>query len=331
MTLHKNGSRVRCSSSLNFFKAGMLHHTSLQDLHLQGTWLTIGSFDGVHKGHQAILRKLVAGAHAANAPAVALTFHPHPSIVLRGRTGPFYLTSPEERAELLGELGVDRVITLTFDQALASLTAHEFMQALYEHLGLRHLYVGHDFALGRGRQGDLPFLQDLGKEMGFTVNVMRPIRLAGQVVSSSRIRSCPGGGGRAPGRELCSGGATGSMVKSCPAMAAGATIGIHTANLAVGPERCLPKSGVYACLASVGGQEWGAVANIGVRPTFENKAVLPRLEAHLLDFDGDLYGKDLGVAFAARLRDEQRFPNVGALVAQIQADIRKAKKILRVK
>jgi riboflavin kinase/FMN adenylyltransferase len=111
----------------------------------------------------------------------------------------------------------------------------------------------------------------------------------------------------------------------------GRTIGIHTANLAVDPERCLPKSGVYACLASIDGQEWGAVANIGIRPTFENKEVLPRLEAHLLDYEGDLYGKDLRVAFAARLRDEQRFPNVGALVAQIQADIRKAKKILRVK
>ena len=308
----------------------MLHHTSLQDLHLQGTWLTIGSFDGVHKGHQAILRKLVAGAHAANAPAVALTFYPHPSIVLRGRTGPFYLTSPEERVELLGELGVDRVITLTFDQALASLTAHEFIQALYEHLGLRHLYVGHDFALGRGRQGDLPFLQDLGKEMGFTINVMHPIRLAGQVVSSSRIRAALAEGdvrlaGALLGRRYR---VNGEVV---PGDGRGRTIGIHTANLAVDPERCLPKSGVYACLASIDGQEWGAVANIGVRPTFENKEVLPRLEAHLLDYEGDLYGMDLRVAFAARLRDEQRFPNVGALVAQIQADIRKAKKILRVK
>jgi len=308
----------------------MLHHTSLQDLHLQGTWLTIGSFDGVHKGHQAILRKLVAGAHAANAPAVALTFYPHPSIVLRGRTGPFYLTSPEERVELLGELGVDRVITLTFDQALASLTAHEFIQALYEHLGLRHLYVGHDFALGRGRQGDLPFLQDLGKEMGFTINVMHPIRLAGQVVSSSRIRAALAEGdvrlaGALLGRRYR---VNGEVV---PGDGRGRTIGIHTANLAVDPERCLPKSGVYACLASIDGQEWGAVANIGIRPTFENKEVLPRLEAHLLDYEGDLYGMDLRVAFAARLRDEQRFPNVGALVAQIQADIRKAKKIFRVK
>jgi riboflavin kinase/FMN adenylyltransferase len=308
----------------------MLHHTSLQDLHLQDTWLTIGSFDGVHKGHQAILHKLVAGAHAANAPAVALTFHPHPSIVLRGRSGPFYLTSPDERAELLGELGVDRVITLTFDQALASLTAHEFVQILYDHLGLRHLYVGHDFALGRRRQGDLPFLQNLGKEMGFTVNVMRPIRLGGLVVSSSRIRSALAEGDVRLARDLLGRRyqVNGEVV---PGDGRGRTIGIHTANLDIPPQRCLPKSGVYACLASVGGRVWRAVANIGVRPTFENQAALPRLEAHLLDFAGDLYGKDLQVAFAARLRDEQRFPNVEALVAQIRADILKAKKLLRVK
>jgi riboflavin kinase/FMN adenylyltransferase len=308
----------------------MVHHTSLQDLHLQDTWLTIGSFDGVHKGHQAILRKLVAGAHAANAPAVALTFYPHPSIVLRGRTGPFYLTSPEERAKLLGELGVDRVITLTFDQALANLTAHEFVQILYDHLGLRHLYVGHDFALGRGRQGDLPFLKSLGKEMGFSVNVMQPIRLGGQVVSSSRIRFALAEGDVRLARALLGRRyqVEGEVV---PGDGRGRTIGIHTANLEVQPDRCLPKTGVYACLASVDGQVWRAVANIGVRPTFENQAALPRLEAHLLDFSGDLYGKDLQIAFTARLRDEQRFPNVEALVAQIQADIHKAKKILRVK
>ena len=130
----------------------MLHHSSLKGLHLQGAWLTIGSFDGVHRGHQAIVRKLVAGAHAVGAPAAVLTFFPHPSIILRGRSGPFYLTSPEERAALLGQIGVDHVITLKFDKTLASQTARTFVQSLYDHLGLRHLCIGHDFALGRGRE-----------------------------------------------------------------------------------------------------------------------------------------------------------------------------------
>jgi riboflavin kinase/FMN adenylyltransferase len=308
----------------------MLHHTSLQGLHLQDAWLTIGSFDGVHKGHQAILHKLVAGAHAAGAPAVVLTFHPHPSIILRGRSGPFYLTSPEERAALLGELGVDRVITLPFDRELAGRTADEFVQALYEHLGLRHLYVGHDFALGRGRQGDLLYLQKLGKAMGFTVNVMRPIRQDGQVISSSRIRAA-----LVDGDVRLAGSLLGRCYQVCgevvPGDGRGRTIGIPTANLDIGSERLLPKNGVYACWAGVDGRFWQAVSNIGVRPTFESQETLPRLEAHLLDYHSDLYGKELTISFVAKLRDEQRFPNVLALVTQIQNDIRKAKKILRLK
>jgi riboflavin kinase / FMN adenylyltransferase len=308
----------------------MLHHSSLKGLHLQGVWLTIGSFDGVHTGHQAILRKVVAGAHAAGAPSVVLTFFPHPSNVLRGRTGPFYLTSPEERAFLLGQQGVDHVITLEFDQSLASQTAHSFVQMLHHHLGLRHLCIGHDFALGRGRQGDLPFLQNLGKELDFSVNVMRPIRYAGQVVSSSRVRAVLADGNVQQAKALLGRHyqVEGEVVAGD---GRGRTIGIPTANLNVWPERLLPKSGVYACLACVNGQTRRAVANIGVRPTFESQEALPRLEAHLLDYAADLYGKNLTLRFVAHLRDEQRFANIQALVNQIQTDISKAKKILRVK
>jgi riboflavin kinase/FMN adenylyltransferase len=308
----------------------MLHHSSLKGLHLQGAWLTIGSFDGVHRGHQAIVRKLVAGAHAVGAPAVVLTFFPHPSIILRGRSGPFYLTSPEERAALLGQIGVDHVITLKFDKALASQTARTFVQSLYDHLGLRHLCIGHDFALGRGREGDLPFLQDLGKELGFTINIMRPILRQGQVVSSSRTRAALWEGDVQSAKALL-----GRHYQVHGEVVAGdgrgRTIGIPTANLELWPERLLPKSGVYACLACVDGQSWRAVTNIGVRPTFESQEALPRAEAHLLDYAGNLYGKTMTLCFVARLRDEQRFPGVQALVNQIQADISKAKKILRVK
>jgi riboflavin kinase / FMN adenylyltransferase len=308
----------------------MLHHSTLKGLHLRGAWLTIGSFDGVHRGHQAILRKLVAAAHASAAPAVVLTFFPHPSLVLRGRSGPFYLTSPEERAMLLGKFGVDHVITLKFDQALASQTARSFVQALHAHLGLRHLCIGHDFALGRGREGDLTFLQNLGVELGYSINVMHPILQGGQVVSSSRIRAA-----LAEGEVQLAKALLGRHYQVHGEVVAGdgrgRTIGIPTANLEVWPERLLPKSGVYACLACVDEQTRRAVVNIGVRPTFESQEALPRLEAHLLDYDGDLYGKDLSLAFVSRLRDEQRFPDFQALVKQIHADISKAKKILRVK
>jgi riboflavin kinase/FMN adenylyltransferase len=308
----------------------MQHHTSLKGLHLQDAWLTVGSFDGVHRGHQAILRKLIAGAHATGASAVVLTFFPHPSIVLRGRSGPFYLTSPEERAVLLGQQGIDHVITLKFDKTLASQTARAFVQALYDHLGLRHLCIGRDFALGRGREGDLSFLQNLGKELGYAVSVMRPILHKGQVVSSSRIRTALLDGDVRLAKALL-----GRPFQVHGEVVAGdgrgRTIGIPTANLEVWPERLLPKSGVYACLACVDGQTRRAVANIGVRPTFESQEALPRLEAHLLDYAGDLYGKDLTLRFVARLRDEQRFPDIQTLVNQIRTDISQAIKILRVK
>jgi riboflavin kinase/FMN adenylyltransferase len=222
------------------------------------------------------------------------------------------------------------VITLRFDKTLASQTARAFVQALYDHLGLHNLCIGHDFALGRGREGDLPFLQNLGKELGFTINVMRPILYQGQVVSSSRIRAALLEGDVKSAKALL-----GRHYQVHGEVVAGdgrgRTIGIPTANLEVWPERLLPGSGVYACYTCVDGEIRRAVANIGVRPTFENQEALPRLEAHLLGYTGDLYGKNMDIRFITRLRDEQRFPNIQALIGQIHTDISKAKKILRVK
>lgn len=314
----------------------MLRYTSLNEIrsteafHPKDVWLTIGSFDGVHKGHQAIIHKLTAGAHTVGAPAVVLTFYPHPSVVLGRRNGPYDLTSPDERATLLGQLGVDAVITHPFNLELSNQSAHAFVESLHERLGLRHLCVGHDFALGRGREGDLSMLQKLGQEFDFTLNIMRPIRLAGEVVSSSRIRAALRDGDVRMARMLLGRPyqVSGQVV---PGDGRGRTLGIPTANLEIDPNRLLPKSGVYACLADVGGVKRKAVANIGVRPTFENQAPLPRLEAHLLDYHGDLYGKSITIQFIARLRDEQKFSSIQALVDQIQHDIRQARGLLRLR
>ena len=321
----------------------MLHYCSLNDVHLQNVWLTIGSFDGVHKGHQAIIRKLTTRAHTAGDPAVVLTFHPHPSIILRKRYSHYYLTSPEERALLLGEMGVDVVITHPFDLQLANLTAREFVQELVLHLGLHHLCTGHDFALGRGREGDLPTLQKLGKEFGFSLNFIRRIRVAGQVVSSSRIRSALELGdiemvSRLLGRPYQ---VSGEVVRGD---GRGHRLGIPTANLEVWAERALPRPGVYACLVDVDGIMWKAVVNVGFRPTFSadkpgdgmsgihhptyNQPVSPLVEAHLLEFERDLYRQQISLSFVARLRDEQRFSDVQALVNQVQQDIKRARKIL---
>jgi riboflavin kinase/FMN adenylyltransferase len=305
----------------------MQHYWFLEDVQLDAAWLTIGAFDGVHLGHQEIIRRVTDGAHAAGLPAAVLTFHPHPVVVLRGRHGPYYLTTPEERAELMGHLGVDVVVTHPFNQEVANMSAFEFMARLQRHLGLRHLCVGPDFALGHRREGDIPTLQRIGLQFGYSLDVFNPVKLDGRIVSSSNIRSALADGeiesvNRLLGRAYL---ISGRVVRGD---GRGRTIGIPTANLDVWIERVLPKSGVYACLVEVDGKTLKAVSNIGVRPTFQNRPVPSRVEAHILDFDRDLYDRHIRISFVSRLRDEKRFPNAQALVNQIHQDIHQARQAL---
>ena len=302
----------------------MQHYQSLEDISLSETWLTIGSYDGIHRGHQAILARMVSGAHAAGSAAVVLTFFPHPGAVLRGMTGPFYLTSTEEKVRLMEDMGIDAVITLPFTRELASVSAADFMAKLKRQLDLQQLWIGYNFTLGHNREGDIPTLQRLGDLLGYSVEVIQPVTIDGEIVSSSLIRGLLGKGevGRAStllGRNYT---VPGEVV---PGDGRGRQIGIPTANLAVWPERMLPASGVYAGWAWVNGTRWPSVTNIGTRPTFEAQAVPVRLETHLLDFHQDLYGRAISVEFVDRLRDEQRFQSVDALIDQIHADIQKAR------
>ena len=305
----------------------MLRHLlSLADAALNNAWLTIGTFDGVHLGHQEIIRGLVAGAHAEGAPAVVLTFHPHPAVVVRKRQGAFYLTLPEERAALLGELGVDVVITQTFDLQLAATSAPDFIRILKERLGLRQLWVGYDFALGHGRTGNVDVLRELGESFDYQLHVVPPVTEGQQVISSSQIRSLLEAGevqqaSRLLGRPYRLGG------QVTHGDGRGRTIGIPTANLDTGDEKLVPGRGVYACLADIGGQRWAAATNIGVRPTFDGQETVPHVEAHLLGFTGDLYDQVLQLSFLERLRGEQRFANIQALVAQIEQDIAHTRQI----
>lgn len=305
----------------------MQHFWSLDDVRLQDSWLTIGSFDGVHQGHQSVVHELVTGAHAADAPAVVLTFFPHPSTILRGYDYPFYLTTPEERALLLGKLGVDVVITHPFDEEIAATSAHDFMTRLNDHLGIKHLRVGYDFALGKDRQGDAPTLKKLGEQLGYSLQQIGPIVLGDNVISSSRIRFLLGAGlvdeaATLLGRNYSVAGTVEHGDRR------GITLGFPTANLGLWPEQAIPAAGVYVCRAEVRGKCWGAVTNIGVRPTFEFEPVPPRVEAHLLDFDADIYGESLRLEFISRLRGEKRFSGIEALKKQIQFDAQQARQIL---
>ncbi len=305
----------------------MQHFRSLEAVQLDGSWVTIGAFDGVHLGHQSILRRLVEGAHQAGLPAVVITFFPHPSKVLHGNGSPFYLSTPEEKAVILGSLGVDLVLTLTFDRQLASHSADEFMHQLAEALHLRHLLVGHDFALGRGREGNFPVLKQLGEKYGYTIEELAPVNLDAELISSSRIRELllQNDVTRAAqylGRLYS---VAGPVVHGD---GRGRSLGVPTANLDVWKERLLPGNGIYATLAYAGGLRYNSVSNIGVRPTFENQDPQPRVEAYIMDFDQDLYGQDLRLEFAAFLRPELRFPSVQALIDQMQLDILKAQEVL---
>ena len=304
----------------------MQHYWSLDDVNLENSWLTIGTFDGVHRGHQEIIRYLTAGAHARGDPAVVLTFNPHPAVVLGRRADCQCLTSPQEKADLLGQLGVDVVITHPFSLEMAAMGAREFIQMVNARLKLRQLWEGEDFALGHSREGNIEMLRALGRELGFEVHAATKIQVDGEMVSSSQIRIFLADGEvelaeRNLGRPYR---LEGEVV---PGDGRGQTIGIPTANLAILADVIMPKGGVYACQAWVNGQARGAVTNIGVRPTFENQPVLPRIETHILDLDEDLYGQRIQLEFLTRLRDEQRFREVQALIDQIHADIRQAQEV----
>ncbi len=305
----------------------MPHFHDLSEVRLESCVLTIGAFDGVHLGHQALVRALVDEARALRLRSVVLTFHPHPSVVLRGRRPGFYLTTPEERAAILLRMGVDDVITQPFDEALSRVSADEFLDRLQVALDPQSLWVGEDFALGYQRQGDVAFLRQAGERRGFRLHVHPPVTVDGEAVSSTRVRETLRAGdvvraGRYLGRPFV---VAGTVV---PGAARGKQLRMPTANLEFGEERACPGSGVYACFARVQGRTWKAVTNIGIRPTFEDDDRPPVVEAHLLDFEGDLYGQELRLAFIERLRDERRFASGEALREQIQRDILRARSLL---
>ena len=304
----------------------MQHYRSLADVSLQNTWLTIGVFDGVHRGHQAILRQLAAGAHANGAPAVLLTFDPHPAVVLAGRDLKL-LTTPDERAELASSLGLEAVITHPFDRVVSGMSARDFMALLKNHLGLSRLLIGYDFALGKGREGNAGRLSELGRELGYSVSVVEAVSDERGVISSTEIRKLVSLGNVAAAANLLGRlyALSGPVVHGD---GRGRRINIPTANLHYPESKLLPANGIYACRARLGADYFAAATNIGFNPTFTPDKRTVNVEAHILDFDRDLYGETLTLEFIARLRDEAKFNSVEALLAQIHADIKQTREIL---
>jgi len=293
----------------------------------QETILTIGAFDGVHRGHQALISSVVERARATNRLAAVITFHPHPAVVLAPQRAPRYLTTPGEKMALLEGLGVDLGVLFPFNRQVAAMSARDFMAMVSRYLRLRELWVGPDFALGRNREGNIERLQELGQELGYDLRVVEPIGDAGgsQAFSSSRIREL-----LAQGRVEDAALQLGRYFRLSGEVVIGARrghkLGFPTANLEVRPERAIPADGVYAVFALLGSERYPAVANVGVRPSFENGE--RTVETYILDFDQDIYGCDLVVEFVTRLRNERRFERIDDLIAQIERDSEAARPIL---
>lgn len=287
--------------------------------------LTIGAFDGVHRGHQHLIHQLVERARCTHRLAGLITFHPHPSVVLAGRNPAKYITTPGEKAALLERLGLDIVAILPFSREVAQVSAWDFIQMVHHHLRMIELWVGADFALGRNREGDVRALQEMSERLGFKVQVVEPLVWQGEIISSTRIRSLLRKGRVREAACLLNRypSLVGEVVRGTQR---GRCIGFPTANLEVRAERAVPADGVYAVYVLLGEERYPGVANIGVRPSFDNGE--RTVETHILDFQGDIYGCDLVVEFVERLRSERRFTEIDALKAQIEQDISRARLIL---
>ena len=289
------------------------------------TFVAIGSFDGVHLGHQAVLQKMVTAAQAAEARTAVLTFFPHPKRVIQNLTAPYYLCTLDERVALLSQRGIDLVITHPFNERVQHTRAAAFVADLCLYLDMRQLWGG-NFALGYQREGDIPFLRRLGEEKGYTVQqVDAMVTWQGERVSSSRIRRSLLEGDMVEvngclGRPY---GVSGIVVEG---QKMGRTIGFPTANIDFWAEQLLPDNGVYATYAWLDNKRYPAATNVGVRPTVSGRAVT--VEAHLLDFDRDIYGRTLRLEFIDRIRPEMKFPGLDALKAQIAADVDQVRELL---
>lgn len=327
---------IICSDDL---RAGPLGGTfcATQSFERGPTFLTIGNFDGIHLGHQALLRGLQteAAAHSPPAKTALLTFDPHPLAILRPHVPLQLLTTPEERLQLLAPFGLDLGIIQPFDQALARLTPAQFMRLLVERLGLVRLVVGPDFALGRARAGTVAVLQALGTEMGYGVSVVELVAGTSGEVRSHQIRQLLRDGNvRAAWQMLGRPYRVMGIVEEGERR--GRTIGVPTANIRPLPQRLLPADGVYATWAYLQDENAGlaraSVTNIGTRPTVDGRQ--HRVETHLLDFPGpgepgQLYGQQVAVAFVSRLRAEQRFDSLSELLTQIRRDILATRSVLQ--
>jgi riboflavin kinase/FMN adenylyltransferase len=285
--------------------------------------VSIGVFDGVHRGHRYLIGELRERAATRGLACGVITLHPHPVLVLRPEIPIAYLGSLEERVELLESTGVDFVVALPFSSELAQLSARDFMVMVTEELRLRFLLVGLDFALGRGREGNAERLAELGRELGYEVESLAPLQDDGEVVSSTAVRNALAAGDMETvaalmGRPFS---LRGPVVRGAER---GKTLGFPTANLGVSRDLALPPFGVYVTRAFFSEGQYPSVTNIGLRPTFATNE--RAVEVHVLDFEGEAYGREVRIELLHRLREERRFSGPEELTQQIRRDVEEARR-----
>lgn len=291
------------------------------------TVVTVGTFDGVHRGHWQVLERLRARADAAGLPAVLATFHPHPLRIVRPADAPRLLTTPLEKKEILAESGLDYAVFIPFTEELRAYPPERFVEEiLVGRLRMRELVIGYDHGFGKGRSGDVDTLREIGRRRGFGVEVVDALGAAGQPISSSRIRAALDAGeveaaADALGRPYS---LRGPIVRG---EGRGRDLGFPTANIHVSdPEKLLPREGVYAVTATLRDGSYDGVLHLGPRPMFRGSP--PSIELHLFDLDADLYGQEVRVEFRGWLREIHRFATIEALVAAIREDCDRARVVL---
>lgn len=290
------------------------------------TVLTIGVFDGVHLGHKLLISKLLEQARHVDLLSGVVTFRQHPEDLLSSQPRLPFLTDMEARISLLKNEGVDIVVPLSFTKELARLGARQFVGLLQKYLRMRGLVIGSDFALGRAREGDTATLQRLGEDMNFSVTVVPPLLIDGEVVSSTTIRKALADGDMKKFHQL-SGNSFSLRGNVVPGSGRGEGLGFPTANLDISPGQALPPDGVYASWAHINGKTYQSMTNIGKCPTFG--VCEHTVEAYLVDYTGDLYGRELQIDLVDRLRDERKFASVDELKTQVAEDVKKGRDILK--
>ena len=289
------------------------------------TMLTVGVFDGVHLGHKHLISELRNQAEDKNLLSGVVTFRQHPEDLFSPKSKLPFLTDMKARTSFLKHEGVDIVVPLSFNTELASLDAHKFIGLLQKHLKMQGLVIGPDFALGKGRGGDIGALEKFGKEMNFSVTVVPPLVIDGEIVSSTAIRQAMAAGNMPKVRKLA-GHYFSLHGKVVPGTGRGEGLGFPTANLNVSKGQALPPDGVYASWAHINGNAYESMTNVGLCPTFDSSE--RTIETFIIDYSGDLYGNDLHVDLVGKLRNEKKFKSIDELKIQIAEDIKKGKVIL---